>query len=161
MTVAVDWDVKNQTKQTNKIMKRNTLILPFWGNRNCIKIDMIIYEPWHEISNNVVWTTSKASDQPGHMRSLIRAFACRLNILWVWSYWLNIIWSCQLKKRLHRLAWVYTCQKWHIVGNHVSGLIFYIIDKIYNAGASDFGYQALWHHWHQLDIISDNHLNAW
>ena len=39
------------------------------------------YEPWHEISNNVVCATSKASDQPVHMRSLIRAFDCRLNIL--------------------------------------------------------------------------------
>ena len=40
-----------------------------------------IYEPWHEISNNVVCATSKASDQPAHMRSLIRAFASRLSIL--------------------------------------------------------------------------------
>ena len=38
-------------------------------------------EPGHEISNNVVCATSKASDQPAHMRSLIRAFASRLNIL--------------------------------------------------------------------------------
>ena len=35
------------------------------------------YEPVHEISNNVVCATSKASDQPAHTRSLIRAFACR------------------------------------------------------------------------------------
>ena len=32
-------------------------------------------EPRHEISNNVVCATSKASDQPAHMRSLIRPFA--------------------------------------------------------------------------------------
>ena len=38
-------------------------------------------EPQHEISNNVVCATSKASDQPAHMRSLIRAFASHLNIL--------------------------------------------------------------------------------
>ena len=31
-------------------------------------------EPRHEISNNVVCATSKGSDQPSHMRSLIRAF---------------------------------------------------------------------------------------
>ena len=37
--------------------------------------------PWHEISNNVVCATSKASDQPEHTRSLIRAFAGRLSIL--------------------------------------------------------------------------------
>ena len=38
-------------------------------------------EPRHKISNNVVCATSKASDQPAHARSLIRAFAIRLNIL--------------------------------------------------------------------------------
>ena len=37
-----------------------------------------IIEPWHEISNNVVCGTSKASDQPAHM---IRAFASHLNML--------------------------------------------------------------------------------
>ena len=40
-----------------------------------------IIEQLHEISNNVVCATSKASDQPAHMRSLIRAFASRLSIL--------------------------------------------------------------------------------
>ena len=39
------------------------------------------YESRHEISNNVVCATSKASDQPAHTRSLIRAFASRLDIL--------------------------------------------------------------------------------
>ena len=38
-------------------------------------------EPVHEISNNVVFATSKASDQPAHTHSLIRAFAIRLSIL--------------------------------------------------------------------------------
>ena len=38
-------------------------------------------EPVHDISNNVVCATSKASDQPAHTRSLIRAFARRLTIL--------------------------------------------------------------------------------
>ena len=37
-------------------------------------------EPGHEISNNVVCETNKASDQPVHKPSLIRAFASRLNI---------------------------------------------------------------------------------
>ena len=40
-----------------------------------------IYEPVHEISNNVVCATSEGLDQPAHTRSLIRAFARRLNIL--------------------------------------------------------------------------------
>ena len=39
-----------------------------------------INEPVHEISKNVVCATSKASDQPAHTRSLIRAFASRFSI---------------------------------------------------------------------------------
>ena len=39
------------------------------------------YEPVHEISSNMVCATSKASYQPAHTRSLIRAFASRLSIL--------------------------------------------------------------------------------
>ena len=46
-----------------------------------IKSQSTKYEPTHDISNNVVCATSKASDQPAHTRSLIRAFASRLNIL--------------------------------------------------------------------------------
>ena len=42
---------------------------------------LILFERPHEISNNVVCATSKASEQPAHTRSLIRAFASRLNIL--------------------------------------------------------------------------------
>ena len=41
----------------------------------------ITLEPVHEISNNVVCATSKASDQTAHMRSVIRGFASRLNFL--------------------------------------------------------------------------------
>ena len=49
-----------------------------WEFHNCI-VFCYTYEPRHEISNNVVCATSKASDQTG--LSLIRAFASRLNIL--------------------------------------------------------------------------------
>ena len=63
------------------------------------------FEPWCGISNNVACATSKASDQPAHMRSLIRAFASHLNIVWVLSYGVT-----KLKWRLHRLVWVYTFQ---------------------------------------------------
>ena len=45
-----------------------------------------LIEPGHDISNNMVCGTSKASDQAVHMHSLIRAFASRLNILGVLSY---------------------------------------------------------------------------
>ena len=43
--------------------------------------NLVIFEPVHDISNNAVCATSKASDQPVHTRSLIRAFASRLSIL--------------------------------------------------------------------------------
>ena len=43
--------------------------------------EQVLYEPVHEISNKVVCATSKASDQPVHTRSLIRAFASRLSNL--------------------------------------------------------------------------------
>ena len=42
---------------------------------------LFIIKSRHEISNNVVCATSKDSDQPARTRSLIRAFASRLNIL--------------------------------------------------------------------------------
>ena len=56
-----------------------------------VPAELLLFEPRQEISNNNVCATSKASDQPAHTRSLIRAFASRLNILWVLSFWLNII----------------------------------------------------------------------
>ena len=51
-------------------------LIEIWSVQADVKI-----VPRHEISNNVVCATSKASDQPAHKRSLIRAFASRLNIL--------------------------------------------------------------------------------
>ena len=47
----------------------------------CMYIFVELYEPVHEISDNVVCATSKASEQPAHTHSLIRAFASRLGIL--------------------------------------------------------------------------------
>ena len=41
----------------------------------------LTFEPWHEISNNLVCATSKGSDQSAHTRSLVRVFTSRLNIL--------------------------------------------------------------------------------
>ena len=53
-------------------------------------------EPRHaEISYNVVCATINGPDQPVHTRSLIRAFASRLNILCPITYWPNSIWSVQ------------------------------------------------------------------
>ena len=73
MIIAVHWDVKQQTEQTNKSTRTVHLIIAV--------ILHCIYEPRHGISNNVVCATRKASDQPAHMRSLIRAFASCLHII--------------------------------------------------------------------------------
>ena len=40
----------------------------------------MLSEPVHEISDGVVCATGRALDQPAHMRSLVGAFACRLNV---------------------------------------------------------------------------------
>ena len=60
-----------------------------------------IYGPQNEISNNVVCATTKGSDQPAHMRSLIRVFTSRLTIVFGVS---------KLKRGPQRLVWVYPCQ---------------------------------------------------
>ena len=49
--------------------------------RNRWKSLNTLYEPQHEIFNNLVCASSKASDQPAHTRSLIRAFASPYFIL--------------------------------------------------------------------------------
>ena len=61
---------------------RSTLDEPLTGLVLSVPIRKLsIYDPVHEISNNVVCATGKASDQPAHTRSLIRAFASRLSNL--------------------------------------------------------------------------------
>ena len=55
-----------------------SLLFTYWVY---VIISIFLFEPWHEISNNVVCATSKVSDQPAHTRSLIRAIASCLNIL--------------------------------------------------------------------------------
>ena len=50
------------------------------GNHALERLLELIIEHQHDISNKVVCATSKTSDQNAHTRSLIRAFASRLNI---------------------------------------------------------------------------------
>ena len=63
-----------------------------------------IYEPRHEISDNVVCATSKGSDQPAHTRSLIRAFDSRLKIIGGISYYGTSFGVSKLKEMPHRLV---------------------------------------------------------
>ena len=81
------------------------------------------FEPRHEISNNVVCATSKASDQPAYMRSLIRCFASRLNIQGVLSYWPNIIKSSKAWKGAAQADLSIHLSTCHIVGNHMLWLV--------------------------------------
>ena len=49
------------------------------GHISSLKI-FLKNEPQDVIPNNVICATGKASDQPAHTHSLIRAFASRLNM---------------------------------------------------------------------------------
>ena len=87
-------------------------VITSWAKRQLPRTSSRLWnEPGHEISNNVICATSEDSDQPAHTRSLIRAFASRLNFFcecyvtdWT-SFWVS-----KLKRRLQWLAWVYTWQ---------------------------------------------------
>ena len=68
--------------------------------------------------NNVVCATSRASDQPAHMRSLIRAFTSRLNILRVLSYleFLSLKGGCTDSSEL-TLVKMQHCWKSHVMAH--------------------------------------------
>ena len=100
----VRWPIRNfaqciyiRALQASKIMTchdfmKRVKIFWLWLSELCFfQMKRPTNEPRHDISNNVVCATSKGSDQPAHTRSLIRAFASRLTILWLLSYWTNII----------------------------------------------------------------------
>ena len=68
--------------QLHTSVQKGVLLLQLHiGGMNFVFFCTFTFEPQHEISNNVVYAPSKVSDQPAHMRSLIRAFACRMNVL--------------------------------------------------------------------------------
>ena len=78
----------------------------YWGSQ-------VIFPKKYLSSNNVVCATSKVSDQPAHTRSLIRAFASRLSILWLLHH-----------LELKRLVGVYICQNVKLLEISCGGLIF-------------------------------------
>ena len=82
-----------RTKIKKAILAFSVFKLSFLNSYILSRLYRLKMEPVHENSNNVVCATSKASDQPAHTRSLIRAFASRSSILWLLNYWLNTIWS--------------------------------------------------------------------
>ena len=60
----------------------------------------------------------QSSDQPVHTRNLVRAFASRLNILWLLNYW----WGFYAKKNVAQADLSLHLSKCHIVGNLMSRL---------------------------------------
>ena len=65
----------------------------FWLAESIASLSVIAEEDCTTYIYNVVYVTSKGSDQPAHTGRLIRVFASCLNILWLLSYGLIIIWS--------------------------------------------------------------------
>ena len=57
-----------------------------------MKIEAIWFEPPHDKTNKMPCASSKDSDQPGHLPSLIRVFAVRMKKAWVLSYQLRARW---------------------------------------------------------------------
>ena len=46
----------------------------------CLFCNAVLNEPRHEICNNLVCATTKASDQPAYMLSLITSFASSMSL---------------------------------------------------------------------------------
>ena len=90
-----------------------------------------INEPRHEISNNAVYVTSKASDQPAHMPSLTRAFASRLNILF---YRVS-----KLKRGLHIHVKMPHCWKSHVTAQILMIYILISVSAIISCPDSSTG----------------------
>ena len=77
--------LSDQGKVTPAFLNKNTSFLAILYQTISFIQKIAKHEPVHEISN-VVSATSKGSDQHVHVRSLIRAFASCLSILWLLSY---------------------------------------------------------------------------
>ena len=65
-------NVSKTMRKSDKMLFNPRILSPLLNSFNKFNNDFF---------NNVVCATSKGSDQPVHMRSLIRTFASRLNIL--------------------------------------------------------------------------------
>ena len=71
----------------------------------------------------MVCATSKSSDQPAHRRSLIRAFACRLNIL-------TVKLLTEVSKLKKDAAQAHLSNS-HIVGNHMPQLYYLYLGVVW------------------------------
>ena len=89
-----------------------------------------LFEPRHEISNNVVCATSIASSQPAHTRSLIRAFVSH------YSMSVKLLTERHVEFLSLKGGCTGSCKstlvKKHIVGNTMSRLILNFI-RLYSA----------------------------
>ena len=84
LTVSISGHIHLHLPTTGQLASLPTMsVRATWTEQALIPtvcITRLSFEPWHEISNNLVCATSKGSDQPAHTRSLIRAFASRLSV---------------------------------------------------------------------------------
>ena len=83
-----------------------------------------IFEPGHEISNYEVCAISIGSDQLAHTRSLIRAFASRLNTPWLRTFYTFDIYFklCNLNISLSPNNKDYFCSVYlHLIWVHLFG----------------------------------------
>ena len=72
------------------------------------------FQPQHEIFYNVVFATSKRQAKPQISLRICAEWAEPLLVAWIFYEYLATDWTSlrvsRLKRRLHRLVWVYTCQ---------------------------------------------------
>ena len=93
----------------------------------------------HEISNNVVCATSKASDQPEQRRSLVRAFASRLNILLEYSMSVKLLTEHHLEFLSLKGGYTGSSESTHVKMSHcwkshvAAHIIFYQLPLILTA----------------------------
>ena len=79
---AFDWSVVCDWKGfTHLLCKQGMQTVAWYSCYIQLFYNACRIEPVHEICNKMECATSKASDQPAHTRSLVRAFASRMGIL--------------------------------------------------------------------------------
>ena len=68
---------------------------PWGGHPHNLTLGVVKFHMSRDMRFQKMWYfwPAKAQISLAHTSRLIRAFACRLNILWLLSYWQNIIWS--------------------------------------------------------------------
>ena len=123
------------------------------------------FEPRHAISNNVECATSKGSDQSAHTRSLIRAFAGRLNIMSVMLLAEHHLVFLSLKRDCtgwseSALVKMPHCWKPHVVAHFIIILTIFVLEATWNCSVLSFKCFQLIPCEQQLSLSADNFANS-